>query len=414
MKKLLTLILLIGSIVCTSCIKDLEERGVYETTRCYGVVLDTLTQQPMANVRIVTTDHVNVDNTVYTNADGTFEIPVHVGKLSADYFICFDVDSLFQSYEIRANDLKLGAETYDLGTIYFHGAVVPKVSTEEPSNITTTSAHCSGFIDDFGYSEIIECGFVYGTMQYPTINNSLVRAEDWEGDFGADLVLSPHTTYYVRAYAINSVGVGYGNQEVLTTLDGLPNVTTSLITDITSTTAGGGGHVVSDGGFPVTSRGLCWSRTSNPTITNTHSVDGSDTGSFVRKISGLQPGTTYYVRAYAQNEAGIAYGTNMVFTTTSGLPSVTTASVSHVTASTAEAGGTVVGDGGFPVVRRGVCYSTSPMPTTSGLHTTDGTGLGTYVSQMTGLLPATTYYFRAYATNGVGTVYGDQHTFVTE
>jgi len=93
---------------------------------------------------------------------------------------------------------------------------------------------------------------------------------------------------------------------------------------------------------------------------------------------------------------------------------VATTQVSNITATTALAGGTVVSDGGFPVLRRGICYSTSPNPTTSAAHTCDGAGLGDFVSQMTSLAPGTTYYFRSYATNGVGTVYGTQYLFVTE
>jgi len=414
MKKILALFLLIGTIVLSSCIKELEERGVYETTRCYGVILDSRTEQPLANVRVVTTDHQSVDETVYSKADGTFEIPVHVEKLSSDYYIYFEADTLFQSFEIRVNDLKLGTETYDLGKIYFMGAVVPSVQTGGPENITTTSAHCTGVINDFGYSEITERGFVFGTMQYPTMNNTVVRVNSVEDTFAADLTLAPHTTYYVRAYAVNSKGIGYGNQVVVTTLNGLPVVSTGTISDITPTTAICGGSITSDGGFAVTSRGVCWSTAVNPTIVNLHSSDGTDTGSFISELFNLHPGTTYYVRAYAQNEAGVAYGPNMQFTTLSGLPTVTTTSVSNITATTAEAGGSVISDGGFPVLRRGVCYGTTPMPTIADTHTTDGAGLGNYVSQMTDLTSGTTYYVRAYAINGVGTVYGTQYTFVTE
>ena len=102
----------------------------------------------------------------------------------------------------------------------------------------------------------------------------------------------------------------------------------------------------------------------------------------------------------------------MTFTTQSGLPVVTTTTATNITSTSAIAGGTVVEDGGYPVVRRGICYSTSTQPTVSGLHTTDGAGTGEYVSQLTNLTPGTTYYYRAYATNGVGTVYGEQKVFV--
>ena len=109
----------------------------------------------------------------------------------------------------------------------------------------------------------------------------------------------------------------------------------------------------------------------------------------------------------------MAYGEQVSFTTQSGLPTVTTADVTSVTSTTAMGGGTVIADGGFPITNRGICYSTSPDPTISGLHTNDGVGLGSFVSQMTGLSSHTTYYVRAYATNSAGTVYGEQRTFIT-
>jgi len=414
MKKKIALLLLIGTIFFSSCIKDLEQRGVYETTRCYGVILDSRTEQPMANVRIVTTNHSKVDETVYSKEDGTFEIPVHVEKLVSDYYIYFEADTLFQSFEIKVNDLDLGKESYDLGKIYFLGAVVPSVHTVVPDNITTTSAHLVGVINDFGYSEITERGFVYGTMQYPTLNNTVVSVAAVGDTFAADLPLTPHTTYYFRAYAVNSMGVGYGNQVAVTTLSGLPVVTTDNVFDVTANSALGGGRVVSDGGFPIIARGVCWSVQNNPTIANRHTIEIGDTGSFKSEMHNLLPGTVYFVRAYAQNEAGVSYGPAQSFNTLNGLPFVTTAEVSAITATSALAGGTVVADSGYPILRRGICFGTEPMPTIEGRHTTDGVGLGDYVSQMTNLTSGTTYYYRAYAVNGVGTVYGAEYTFVTE
>lgn len=92
-----------------------------------------------------------------------------------------------------------------------------------------------------------------------------------------------------------------------------PSVATSLMHDITSTTATGGGNITSDGGSLVTARGVCWSTSSNPTISNPHTTDGSGTGSFSSSMTGLILGTTYYVRAYATNSVGTAYGNQTSF-----------------------------------------------------------------------------------------------------
>ena len=96
-----------------------------------------------------------------------------------------------------------------------------------------------------------------------------------------------------------------------------------------------------------------------------------------------------------------------------GVLSVTTGTVTNITTTTASCSGNVTSDGGSSVTARGVCWSTSENPTTSNSKTTNGTGLGTYTSNITGLSPNTTYYVRAYATNSQGTAYGEQRTFRT-
>lgn len=95
----------------------------------------------------------------------------------------------------------------------------------------------------------------------------------------------------------------------------VPMVTTAAISDITSTTASGGGNVTSEGGGPVTARGVCWATSADPTIAGSHISNGSGTGSFTSAITGLSPYTFYHVRAYASNSAGTAYGNNVSFNT---------------------------------------------------------------------------------------------------
>jgi hypothetical protein len=90
---------------------------------------------------------------------------------------------------------------------------------------------------------------------------------------------------------------------------------TAALTDITATTATSGGTVGADGGASVTARGVCWSTTTNPTIANSKTTDGSGTGTFTSAITGLTSGTTYYVRSYATNSVGTTYGPEVSFTT---------------------------------------------------------------------------------------------------
>jgi len=94
-----------------------------------------------------------------------------------------------------------------------------------------------------------------------------------------------------------------------------PVVITSNVTDITSNSAVCGGEVISDGGASVTERGICWSTTSNPTISNHHANNGTGTGSYSVTITDLSPNTRYYVRAFATNSEGTAYGEDVSFIT---------------------------------------------------------------------------------------------------
>jgi hypothetical protein len=123
------------------------------------------------------------------------------------------------------------------------------------------------------------------------------------------------TQYYVAAYVKTAFGVHYGEVITFTTLADLITVSTNAITNITATSATGGGNVTSSGGATVTARGIAYGTSPNPTIAGSTVSSGSGTGSFTANMTGLQPGTTYYLRAYATNSAGTAYGEQVSFTT---------------------------------------------------------------------------------------------------
>jgi len=194
----------------------------------------------------------------------------------------------------------------------------------------------------------------------------------------------------------------------------LPVVTTTSVTAITQTTATSGGNVTGDGGAEVTSRGVCWNTSENPTTSNSKTSDGKGTGSFTSNLTSLTPGTKYYVRAYAKNEAGTGYGNQVSFT--SGeivLATVSTTSVTSITGTTAVSGGNITSDGGGQITARGVCWGPDANPTISNDKTNDGTGTGSFTSNITGLNPQTAYHVRAYATNSAGTAYGSDEPFST-
>lgn len=195
----------------------------------------------------------------------------------------------------------------------------------------------------------------------------------------------------------------------------LPTVTTETITGIGQTSATGGGNVTSAGSSSVTARGVCWSTSSNPTISDLQTADGTGMGKFTSNLTGLMANTSYYVRAYATNSAGTVYGNQVSFTTSGSvsLPTVTTESITNINPTNASGGGNVTSQGSSNVTDRGVCWSTSSTPTIFDAHTFDGGGTGSFISNLIGLTPNTPYYVRAYATNGSGTAYGNQISFTT-
>ena len=195
---------------------------------------------------------------------------------------------------------------------------------------------------------------------------------------------------------------------------GIPVLSTTAITDITQTTAKSGGNITSDGGAPITVHGVCWSTNENPTIDDNKTEDGTGAGSFTSSVTGLEPNTTYYLRAYATNSAGTSYGSTMSFTTQARFPVLSTREVTDITENSATSGGNITDDGGVLITAHGVCWSTNENPTIDDNKTEDGTGAGSFTSSVTGLEPNTTYYLRAYATNSAGTSYGSIMSFTTQ
>jgi len=520
--------------------------------------------------------------------------------------------------------------------------ITPTVTTGDITDITTTTATCSGNVTAEGESAVTARGACWSTSQNPTTANSKTTDGTGKGAFTSNLTgLTPNTTYYVSAYATNAKGTAYGEQKTFTTKSEqtTPTVTTGDITDITTTTATCSGNVTADGGTAVTARGVCWSTSQDPATANSKTTDGTGVGTFTSNLTGLSPNTTYYVRAYATNSEGTAYGEQTTFTTLSGSdiifgsftdsrdgnvyvtvtigeqtwmaenlaylpsvsppndggyiphyyvhgyykssvseakatdnyniygvlynweaamsacpegwhlpsdsewyklkdylahngycydgstgyeiakamasesgwalsnvtgsvgntdypeyrnksgfsalpggrreyefslgysrfvdleyegnwwtstgydnwdgassnslhkdyanvvgggdiidsglsvrcvkspeqtkPTVTTGEVTNIATTTATCPGNVTADGGAAITARGVCWASSQNPTTANSKTNDGTGVGTFTSNLTGLTPNTTYYVRAYATNAIGTAYGEQRTFKT-
>lgn len=294
--------------------------------------------------------------------------------------------------------------------------VLPVVATGDAGSITSTSADLIGEVSSDGNAPVIDRGIIVTVPSGSSASEIKKSAGAGLGKFQVSFTgLSPGVTYKYRAYGVNSKGTSLGLELTFVTTAQTPVLTaTTAASSITGTSAISGGTITSDGGSVILVRGVCYGINPVPTINDFKILSGSGVGQFSAEISGLSPATRYYVRAFATNQVGTAYGDQIDFTTVSVPPVISqTSIVSSITNSSAITGGNITSDGGSAILFRGVCYSTSPEPTIINTKTSDGTGIGSFTSTITGLSQGTKYFARAYATNSVGTAYGNQIEFTT-
>jgi uncharacterized protein (TIGR02145 family) len=322
------------------------------------------------------------------------------------------------TYYVRAYAINIKGTAYGAQVELITRGILPLVKTDSITNITGNSAFAWGNLLDFGINDtnVTQLGFCWSVSAKPTTAQQKISfgSRNYTGTYSGTINgLTKLTKYYLRAFAINSKGTDYGKEISFTTKADLPSVTSISVSSISFNSAQSGGNVTYDGGAAITARGVCWSTSPNPSATDNHTSDGTGEGAFTSSLTGLQPGTKYYVRAYATNSAGTAYGNEYNFTTNAILPVVTTAEAASITHNSAQSGGEITNNGGANISARGVCWNTSANPTILDNHTTNGTGSGIFTSSITGLIPLTKYYARAYATNSAGTSYGNEINFTT-
>lgn len=168
---------------------------------------------------------------------------------------------------------------------------------------------------------------------------------------------------------------------------------------------------------PITQGGVVYSTNPNPTVeTGTVVTQSISSEVYTVTISGLEPATTYYVRPFATNANGTAYGEEYVVTTSQEEGTVfNTAPPVNVTSVSAELGVEVLADGGSAITARGIVWSTESDPTTAstGNYVDPAVTTGSFTGVLSGLTPFTLYYVRPYIVTANGTVYGAQQAFYT-
>ena len=293
---------------------------------------------------------------------------------------------------------------------------VPTLTTTSITNITATSASSGGNIMSDGGAEISVRGVCWGANINPTTSDSKTTDGTGDDQYSSNLSgLTAGSTYHIRAYATNSVGTAYGADLSFTTLGEAPECITQPATNVTSSGATLNGTVNANDLTTTVTFEYGTSASYGQTITAIQSpVIGNNIINVNADISGLTSGTTYHYGVKSANSLGTGIGNDLTFTTVSVVPTLTTISVSNITTSSAFTGGNITADGGASIIARGVCWATTSNPTTEDSKTSDGPGTGSFTSKISCLSGATIYYVRAYATNSIGTAYGNQYSFTTE
>ncbi len=425
--------------------------------------------------------------------------------------------------------------------------VIPSVTTDTLRDIFFSSATCGGFVVESGWTPVSARGVCWSTSHNPTVNDSHTTNGSGTGSFTSHIdSLYANTTYYVRAYATNSVGTAYGEERSFTTLPpfycgidsvtdydgnayptveigeqcwmkenlrtthyadgteilvGDPNLTYpmfpttpyrcspgnnnanvpvygllyngyaacgSALTNFFQGVCPDGWHLPSQNEYEQLtsyvgnqSQYVCggssiakslaspsgWIGTSSNTCSVKYCPDENNATGFTAVPAGANGNglgdsciiwsrsldgsflslkiksfvvvdQTVILKSFKVNNRFLSVrcllNESWIDSADLVVPCVTTDTSSNILSTSATCGGFVSGSGGSSVTARGVCWSTSHNPTVNDSHTSEGSGTGRFSSNISGLATGTTYYVRAYATNSVGTAYGEERSFTTE
>ena len=300
---------------------------------------------------------------------------------------------------------------------------VATLTTPVASNIEVTSATLSSSIEVPAGVEVTEKGICYSIFSTkPATDGPHVTDKNQGNTIHVNLQdLNEGASYYATAYAVTRDGTFYSEATLFTlgrTYE--PTVTISEITGIGETEATVNAGITTDGGREVMEKGICWSSTSStPTLEADSWMKSESSGNnFSLKLTSLEKGQKYYVRAYAKNVNGTGYSPAFEFTTAlTKAPEVVNMEMTaiHDDHSTAQA---VISDkGGLEITERGFVYSTTVVSPTIGaagvVKVASGSKDDTFTAELKGLAYRTRYYICAYATNAKGTSYSSPTNFVT-
>lgn len=360
---------------------------------------------------------------------GTLSLTQPGGAFSQQVFVRFN-PTLVQSYNGNIPVGGGGASTVNVAATGAGVNSVPTVTTGAASAVTTNSATLAGTIPADGCSAVTAYGVEYSTTAgFPNGSGTPVLSTNLSGiNFSSNVSgLNPNTVYYYHAYATNAAGTGYGNEQNFTTLSLTPTLNATALTAFgnvcINATAGPNSFTINGSALNTTNitvgplSGFTFSTTAGGTYTASLSL-GQPGGTFTQAI--FVRFTPTLVQSYNGNIAVGGGGASTANVAASGAGINTTATVtsgaaSAITSISATVAGTIPSIGCSAVTAYGIEWSlVNGFPNGSGtaVPSTNLAGIN-FSSGLTGLAPTTTYYYKAYATNNGGTVYGAQGSFTT-
>ncbi len=397
----------------TSCSEAISEQ--VSTGSISGIVADKTTGEPVSTVSLALSPG---GKKTVTGSDGTF---------------------LFSDMEAGAYTVDLQKEGYKLESysiVVFEGKNselhllierIPAIVTAdrevldfgENESVTQLSFGIvnSGYVD-LTWHSVYDCEWIKETspkknaeqvLKYGKTATIVVTIDRTKLPYGNNetniIIYSDNGRSQVKITAVNA--------------NALPVSNTKEVTDILTSTATMNAETASEGSPKYTKRGFVYGKNHNPTTADvTITAEVNEKSNYSAKVSGLQPGATYYVRAFAENSKGIAYSSNEVsFTTIESITSVSTSNVTEVDVVNGKAtfNGSITAAGNPVYSEKGFCYNTSGEPTTAeNKITVSGSNSGEYVYRCAGLGSNTTYYVRAYAIQCGITYYGTTTSFSTD
>jgi hypothetical protein len=316
------------------------------------------------------------------------------------------------TYYCRAKADGDGDPVYGEEKAFTTPTTAPSVTTNDVTNVATTSATLNGELSSLGIASSINVSFEWGAAAGSYAHTTADQARTSTGAFSADLTgLTPGTTYYCRAKADGDGDAVYGEEQPFTTPTTAPSVTTNDATNFATTSATLNGELASLGTASSVNVSFEWGTATGSYTHTTADQARIGTGAFSADLSGLTPGTTYYYRAKADGDGDAVYGEEKSFTTLTAPPKATTSSATEVHSTSATLNGIIDSLGTAGSVEVSFEWG---LTTAYGSETTpwSETTTGDFNATLTDLIPNTAYHFRAKAI-GHGIAYGDDIVFTT-